>query len=220
MTAKSKMIRALLEWFGSLLSTSMFYKRAAQRIELFWKDVYPADNEQNRVRNTQWLRALRTLVSFVQKVTVELSVRADKELKDGDQIPIQFIVRFAGTYIIIFLAYNLIILPRKERGQPTRLYKGHSSHCKRPDRLKWPFKALWLYKRHARKRRVSFFYIVYILIKNLQIFFYGQHKRTLWTAWLHQCSIWNILGQCATAYLGPIQGVLPTEGGVPIQGEK
>ena len=158
MTAKSKLIRALLEWFGSLLSTSMFYKRAAQKIELFWKDVYPADNEQNRVRNTQWLRALRTLVSFVQKVKVELSVRADKELKDGDQIPIQFIVRFAGTYIIIFLAYNLIILPRKERGQPTRLYKGHSSHCKRPDRLKWPFKALWLYKRHARKRRVGCFH--------------------------------------------------------------
>ena len=34
------------------------------------------------------------ILSF--KVTVELSLRADKELKDGDQIPIQFVVRFAG----------------------------------------------------------------------------------------------------------------------------
>ena len=34
------------------------------------------------------------ILSF--KVTVELSLRADKELKEGDQIPIQFVVRFAG----------------------------------------------------------------------------------------------------------------------------
>ena len=30
------------------LSTSMFYKRAAQRIELFWKNVSP-DNKENKV---------------------------------------------------------------------------------------------------------------------------------------------------------------------------
>ena len=72
----------------------MFYKRAAQRIELFWKNVSPGD-EQNRV-GTEHLCSCEQLIPFL-KVTVELSVRADKELKDGDQIPIQFVVRFAGT---------------------------------------------------------------------------------------------------------------------------
>ena len=79
----------------------MFYKRAAQRIELFWKDVYPADNEQNRVIGLIFQCCASNLVdlslSFFKKVTVELSLRADKELKDGDQIPVQFIARFAGV---------------------------------------------------------------------------------------------------------------------------
>ena len=70
----------------------MFYKRAAQRIELFWKNVSP-DDDQNKVGGS----ILLLILSF--KVTVELSLRADKELKDGDQIPIQFVVRFAGMHL-------------------------------------------------------------------------------------------------------------------------
>ena len=70
----------------------MFYKRAAQRIELFWKNVSP-DNKENKVGGASFLSQLSLL--FL-KVTVELSLRADKELKEGDQIPIQFVVRFAG----------------------------------------------------------------------------------------------------------------------------
>ena len=51
------------------------------------------DNKENKVGGASFLSQLSLL--FL-KVTVELSLRADKELKEGDQIPIQFVVRFAG----------------------------------------------------------------------------------------------------------------------------
>ena len=120
-------------------STSMFYKRAAQRIELFWKNVSP-DDDQNKVGGS----ILLLILSF--KVTVELSLRADKELKDGDQIPIQFVVRFAGMHLFGIFIWFWGWIFRTERGQCTRLYKGYNPYCKGLDRFKWPFPALPIYR--------------------------------------------------------------------------
>ena len=100
----------------------MFYKRAAQRIELFWKNVSP-DSKQNRVSTS-----LSTHQVVSSKVTVELSLRADKESKDGDQIPIQFVVRFAGMSTLSFPLDLKLDTRRKERRQRSRLFKGHHSH--------------------------------------------------------------------------------------------
>ena len=81
------------------------------------------------VGRTGWEHHNPLITHFVSsKVTVELSLRADKESKDGDQIPIQFVVRFAGMSTLSFPLDLKLDTRRKERRQRSRLFNGHHSH--------------------------------------------------------------------------------------------